>query len=81
MFNFKVAIANIPKQIFAVFSVQFGNDLMVEPDQINDFMTIGGTVKLPDWIHILPWQTEEFSFWFLDDEKMQEPVQRINIQI
>lgn len=62
-----VALARLPGVIFAVFGIDFGGRLMVEPELITKFLTKSGTVKLPEDVYVLPWHAGEFSLDLSDD--------------
>jgi hypothetical protein len=80
-----VALTKLPEDIFAVFSITIGSEILTEPSEIEAFMTKDGTVKIPPRIFILPWHMEPIYFDFLKDEshhkenltRIEEEVNRI----
>lgn len=55
-----VALAKLKGVLFAVFAIDINSHLIVEPADIEAFLTKGGTVALPSDVHVLPWYPGEF---------------------
>jgi len=74
-----VACSNTKQRFFAIFSVQVDNLLIVEPEEIRNWMTRNGTVTLPPRIFILPWHTSTvFTFNFVDPQQMEKELEGVN---
>jgi len=54
-----VALTKLKEEIFAVFAIDIGGELIIEPGDIERFMTKQGTIPLPPTVFILPWHTDE----------------------
>jgi hypothetical protein len=66
-----VALAKLKVPILAVFGIDIGSQLIVEPEDIKDFLTRQGTVQLPSNVFVLPWHPTEYVLELSDetDEK------------
>jgi hypothetical protein len=73
-----VAVAELDEKIFAIFAIKFGDFLMVNPDEILNFMTMNQTIEIPSRIYILPWQTNEFFINFKNEEKLSSVLDEID---
>jgi hypothetical protein len=67
------AICEIPKRIYAVYAIQQGDEIIFEPNEINDWF---GDV-LED-MYILPWQTETIQIPFIDKTQLTQIVETLN---
>ncbi len=66
----------LEKPFFAIFAIQLGTKLMVEPYQI---CAILGKKSIPDFMHVLPWHAQALDLHLLDEKKMEAPIQQIRI--
>lgn len=73
-----VAVSEVNEKIFAIFAINFGTFLMVNPDEILNFMTMNQTIAIPSRIFILPWQTNEFIIDFKHEEKLSSVLDEID---
>jgi len=74
-----VACASTKERFFAIFSVLIDTVLIVEPNEIRNWMTRNGSVALPPLIYILPWHTDTvFNFNFLDTQQMEKELVNVN---
>jgi len=80
-----LALAKVKTTVFAIFSIQLDEEMVIEPTAIELLMTKQHTVGLPERVYILPWQTEvyDFDFMKLDHaqilaDKIDEIVQQID---
>lgn len=68
------AISMLDHKIFAIFAVQVGERMVVDPTEINIILNIAplhADTPMPSTMHILPWSCDEF-FVDLNDRKMLE---------
>jgi hypothetical protein len=75
------AINGIPKRVFAIFAVMIGDSLetakmVTSPDEIKKLLG-----ELPDDVHILPWEGEEYVIDYTDREGLQKTADAINAVI
>lgn len=77
-----VALAQLNTVFMAVFGIDMGGRLVVEPAEIEAFLTKNGTVKLPGDVLVLPWYEKTFELDLSEDtaEKMAE-VEKVLEQI
>lgn len=80
----KVAISDIGKKIFAVFSIQIGDKMWVDPTEIEASLGLAFPDGLPDDIFVLPWYGEKIEITFRDQasvtraaEHMEETVAEV----
>lgn len=75
------ALNLLPHDIFAVFAIDLGDDrLLVEPDQILDFLTCGGQIQLPPYIRVIPWFAT-YQFDFADRQALKLVLETIDEQV
>lgn len=67
----------IQERIFAVFAIYHNDDLIIEPEAINQFLA-KPKLPIPPQIRVLPWQTEEFVFEFRNSTEVSKVVDQIN---
>lgn len=56
-----VALSKLKNEIFAIFAIDIDSNLVVEPKDIENFMTKGGTIKMPSNVFVIPWHTEPIA--------------------
>jgi hypothetical protein len=70
-----VACCQLNHSIFAVFAIDIGDHLIIEPDDLKEFLTANNQLKIPpSSIYVLPWHTDEFRIEYNKHESDIQPV-------
>lgn len=67
------AINQIPKKIFAVFAIFVGEDMISDPEKIEEVLA-----NRPDDVHILPWEGEAFTIDYCSQASMRATAPSLN---
>jgi hypothetical protein len=73
-------LTELKSYIFAIFAIQKDDELIVEPDHLNAFLTRNQD-DLPENVYVLPWHTEEFEMDFREEKQLQKQVEFINAEV
>jgi len=81
-----VALAQLNSVFMAVFGIDIGGRLVVEPAEIEAFLTKNGTVKLPSDVLVLPWYEKTFEMDLRQEvvEKMvdvEKVLEQIDVEV
>lgn len=76
-----VALCDLKTQILAIFTVQFDDHIMMEPNDIYSFMTCKGTKALPPNVYILPWHTPKYIVDFRDIPSIDPVLEQIEKEV
>lgn len=73
-----VALAKLKVPIMAVFGIDIGGQLVVEPADITAFLTHNGTAQLPSNVFVLPWFPGEYTLDMSEDtEEKRAVIQKV----
>jgi hypothetical protein len=82
-----VALSQLSRPIFCVFSLRVGDQLVIEPDDIRAVLT-HGNISLPSEMHVLPWHRDQrldgnylLELCFTDEEQLQRRAELVNAMI
>ena len=82
-----VALSQLPKPIFCVFSLRVGALLVIEPEAISAVLTFGN-ISMPSDMYVLPWHRDQrldgnylLDLCYNDEEQLQRRAELVNTMI
>jgi hypothetical protein len=81
-----VALAQLNTVFMAVFGIDIGGRLVVEPAEIEAFLTLNGKVKLPNDVLVLPWYETEYELDLSQDTEahmaeVEKVLEKIDVEV